>query len=90
MEVVDCHIEGQSPRERARSLILDTLGVRRIAQWCSVEESTVYQWLVRGTDDMPIPPPRLPLILAGARAEGLAAPLDVLWPALAHVLESSP
>lgn len=77
----DCH--ASTPRDRAKALILKTLGVRRVAAWCCVGEDAVYQWLTRGTDLEPIPPARVPQILAGARAENLDAPLAILWPAMA-------
>jgi hypothetical protein len=71
------------PRARARTLILDVLGVRRVAGWCNVAENTVHQWLSRGTDDRPIPTAHVAAIVNGAAAEGVDAPLDVLWPAMA-------
>lgn len=82
MTSAPCHLPNESPRDRAKALILKTLGVRRVAEWCGVAEDTVYQWLSRGTDLEPIPPARVPLIVRGARDAGLAAPLDILWPAL--------
>lgn len=74
-----------SPRDRAKHLILKVLGVRRVAAWTNVGEDTVYQWLSRGTDERPIPTDRVAQIVAGAKAEGLEAPIDVLWPAMAGV-----
>lgn len=82
MAELDCHVPSETPRDRAKALILKTLGVKRVACWCNVEESTVYQWLSRGTDDKPIPPDHVPAIVSGAKAEGLEAPLGVLWPAM--------
>jgi hypothetical protein len=70
----------------ARSLILRTLGVRRVADWCGKSEAAVYQWLSRGTDEEPIPPSEVPAILNGAREAGLKADLSVLWPAMAEAL----
>jgi len=78
--------EQETNRERAKALILKTLGVRRVAAWCGVEDATVYQWLSRGTEQKPIPPDRVPAILAGARAEKLDAPVAVLWPEMAGAL----
>lgn len=69
---------------RAKHLILKGLGVRRVAAWCGVSEMAVYQWLQRGTDEEPIPPARVAAILSGAKAEGLDAPIGVLWPAMAE------
>lgn len=69
---------------RARRLILKDLGVRRVSGWCKVDEYTVYQWLQRGNDTAPIPNKHVPAIIAGARAEGLDAPIAVLWPAMAQ------
>jgi len=85
MPSASCH-PASSPRERAKTLILRTLGVRRIADWCGVGEAAVYQWLSRGTDEEPIPPERVLKIIEGARAESLDAPLEVLWPAGASTL----
>lgn len=73
----------EGARDRAKALILDQLGVKRVAVWCDVAEDTVYQWLSRGTDAEPIPPKRVADIVKGARAEGLDAPIGVLWPAMA-------
>lgn len=75
----------ETPRDRAKALILKSLGVGRVAGYCGVGEAAVYQWLSRGTDAMPIPPDRVPDIIKGAKAEGLDAPLAVLWPAMAGV-----
>lgn len=73
-----------SPHERAKHLILKVLGVRRVAGWCQVAEATVYQWIQRGTDAAPIPTHHVPAIVAGAKADGLVAPIGVLWPAMAE------
>lgn len=89
MEEPACHAAGASKRDRAKSLILKELGVRRVAGWCCVAEATVYQWLKRGTEAEPIPPARVPAIVDGARADGLHAPLAVLWPAMAGIAEAA-
>lgn len=73
-----------SSRDRAKHLIQKVLGVRRVAAWTGVGEQTVYQWLSRGTDERPIPTDRVAAIVAGAKAEGLDAPMEVLWPAMAE------
>lgn len=77
----------ETPHARAKHLILKVLGVRRVANWCGVEVSAVWQWLQRGTDAEPIPPKRVPAIVAGARSEGLDAPVEILWPAMAGAAE---
>lgn len=74
-----------SARARCKHLILKVLGVKRVAGWCGVPEDTVYQWLARGTEETPIPTRRVAAIIAGAKAEGLEAPIGVLWPAMAEV-----
>lgn len=74
-----------SPLERARHLITKVLGVRRVAGWCGVDELTPYKWLERGTDARPIPTEHVPAILNGAKADGLDAPVEILWPAMAGV-----
>lgn len=76
--------DGETPLARAKHLILRVLGVRRVAAWCGVKDMAVYQWLQRGTDETPIPPSRVAAIVAGAKAEGLDAPIGVLWPAMAE------
>lgn len=78
-----CHAPGDTQKGRAKALILEVLGVRRVAAWCEVSEGAVYQWLSRGTDIEPIPPSRVAAIVNGARAEGLDAPIGTLWPAMA-------
>lgn len=75
-----------APRDLARRLIEDTLTVARVARWCCVAENTVRQWLSRGSDREPIPPRQVAPILAGARQEGLDAPVGILWPALGEAL----
>lgn len=68
--------EAASPLRR---LVLETFGAKRVAAWGQVAENTVHQWLSRGR----IPPAKVPAIVAGARAEGLDAPMSVLWPEMA-------
>lgn len=77
-----CEAAKESPRDRAKKLILADLGVKRVANWCHVSEAAVYQWLSRGSDAEPIPPGHVAAIVSGARDEGLEAPLAVLWPAM--------
>lgn len=85
MHPAACHAsDAATPRARAKELILKRLGVKRVAAWCGVEEDTVYQWLSRGSDERPIPTERVAAIVTGARAEGLDAPIGVLWPAMAE------
>lgn len=79
-----CHPATETPKEKARQLILKALGAKRVAAWCGVEEATVYQWLGRGSDENPVPPARVPAIIAGAREAGLDAPMSILWPAMAQ------
>jgi hypothetical protein len=74
----------QTPLGQAKHLILKVLGVRRVAKWCNVADATVYQWLTRGSDATPIPTHHVPAIVNGAKAEGLDAPIGVLWPAMAE------
>lgn len=78
--------EPESPRDQVKTLILKTLGIRKVAGWCDVGEAAVYQWLNRGSDEKPIPPDFVPLIIAGARADGVEIPVAILWPAAAGVL----
>jgi hypothetical protein len=66
-----------------RTVILKTLGVRRVGAWCGVAPETVYQWLSRGSPDQPIPPKHVPAIIAGAAAAGMPVELALLWPAVA-------
>lgn len=73
----------ETPRTRAKALVLKTYGVGKVAVWCRVSEAAVYQWLSRGTDQEPIPPAHVPAIITGAKADGLPAPMDTLWPAMA-------
>ena len=44
----------------------------------------MYQWLHRGTDDRPVPSDRVPAIISGARRDGIAVDIAVLWPAIAE------
>ncbi len=76
----------ETPLEQAKALILKDLGLARVARWCGVGEAAVYQWLVRGTDERPIPPDFVPPILAGAKAAGMSVPLTVLMPAMAGLV----
>jgi hypothetical protein len=78
----DSHAPSESPRERARQLIIRDLGVKRVAGWCQVGEATVHKWLERATDEQPVPTGRIPAIIAGAKSDGLEAPLELLWPAM--------
>lgn len=82
MTAAACHGEVETPRDRAKTLVLRTLGVSRVASWCGVTENAVYQWLSRGTDQEPIPPRAAGKIAASARAEGVTVDLSVLWPAI--------
>lgn len=75
----------QTPLARAKHLVLKVLGARRVAGWCGLDELSVYKWFERGTDAAPIPANHVPTIVAAAKAEGLDAPLAVLWPAMAGV-----
>lgn len=86
MDTDQSQAAARCPKDRARALILDALGAKRVAGWCGVAENTVHQWLSRGTDDAPIPSGRVPAILAGARREGVECPAEVLWPAMAGLL----
>ncbi|CAN5889681.1 hypothetical protein BH11PSE1_BH11PSE1_10620 [soil metagenome] len=84
MDDPKCHAATETPKEKARQLILKVLGAKRVAAWCSVGEATVYQWLGRGSDENPVPPAHVPAIIAGAKEAGLDAPMSVLWPAMAQ------
>ena len=77
-----CHADVESVRQRARTVLLKTLGAKRVADWCSVSEATVYQWISRGTEDRPIPPERIADISRGAAAAGLKFDLRDLWPGM--------
>lgn len=69
-----------TPRDAARRLILKDLGLARVAAWCGVAESTVYQWLHRGTDARPIPERNAMLIFRAATRAGIQIDLFVLIP----------
>lgn len=87
MTTKSCHSPNDTPRQRAKALLLKTYGVRRVSDWTGVKDDTVYQWLSRATDDEPVPPDHVAAIIAGARAAGLPAPLDVLNPKMAAALQ---
>lgn len=76
-------MQAQTPRQRAASVIRETIGVRRVAAYCRVSEATPYQWLSRGTDEHPIPPRYVPMIVQGARGDGIAVDWEALWPGVA-------
>lgn len=84
MAQVDADGKPETIRERAKALLLKDFGVARVAQWCGVGEMAVYKWLSRGTDEQPIPADFVPMIIDGAKAAGMDAPLEVLWPAMAR------
>lgn len=84
MDDRSCHATTETPKDRARLLILKELGAKRVAGWCGVAEATVYQWLGRGSDDEPVPAARVPAIIAGARAAGIEVPMSIIWPAMAQ------
>jgi hypothetical protein len=73
-------VNSLTPKERATNAVLRTIGVKRIAAWCGVSEATPYQWLSRGTDEYPIPPKWVPIIIRNAKAEGLEVEWADLWP----------
>lgn len=73
---------GDSAHARAKNLLLKVLGARRVAAYCGVAELTVYQWLQRGSDAAPIPARHAPAIVAGAKADGIDCPIEVLMPGL--------
>lgn len=85
MPELNCHapVDELSNREAASHLLLKVLGPRRVAGWCNCGEAAIYKWLSRGTDEQPIPPEHVPAIMSGAAAEGLEAPLAILWPKMA-------
>lgn len=82
--------EGEAPApETAREVIL-RLTPKRIAGWCNVTESAVWQWLSRKADTAePVPPRHVPAIIAGARAEGLTFNARTLWPAMPTFSEAA-
>lgn len=75
----------ESPRDVAKRLILEQLGVRRVAAWCGVTDMAVYQWFTRSTNEAPVPARHVQAIVRGAKAEGLDAPLVILMPDVAAV-----
>jgi hypothetical protein len=77
----------ETPRDRAKALVLKTLGVRRVAAYVGVAEDTVYQGLSRGSDKHPVPVSWVPKIVQGAKADGIDAPIGVLWPAMAEAAQ---
>lgn len=86
MSSVGCHPSKSAAREGRRTprdLIIGTLGLRRVSQWCDVSESAVSQWLRRGTPEAPVPARVVPRIAAGAAGEGIEFDLGILWPAMA-------
>ena len=82
MTATACHADAKPPRELAKDLILNVLGVRAVAGWCNVSEAAVYQWMSRGTDRRPIPTDRAISIINGARASGVLFDPRVLGPEL--------
>jgi hypothetical protein len=81
MTATECHADRAS-RSPARDLILNTLGAKRVAEWCGVTEAAVYQWLSRGTEDAPVPARYVSLIVRGAKREGVSFDLAQLMPGL--------
>jgi hypothetical protein len=69
MSTEACH--EPSPREVVKRLVLDVLGVKRVAAWCAVTDGAVWQWLSRATDERPFPVKRIPEVLRGARGDGV-------------------
>lgn len=76
--------ETQTPRERAKHLVLKVLGAKRVADWVGIEVDTVYQGLGRATDAAPVPDSWVGRIMAGAARAGMSVPLEVLVPAAAE------
>jgi transposase len=74
------HALNATPRDRAKTVILQELGLRKVAEWCNVSESAVYQWLSRGTDSRPIPTERALAIISAAQAEGITFNASALCP----------
>lgn len=56
------------------------IGATRIAYWTKRSESAVYKWLRRRPPETPIPPEHLPAVAKGAKADGVAINLPLLWP----------
>jgi hypothetical protein len=86
-----CHVEEQNgTRDRAKTLILKVLGVKRVADWCGIKTDTVYQLLGRGTDEHPFPPSYVAKIAAGAKAAGVDFDPAILWPAFDLLRPANP
>jgi hypothetical protein len=94
MQAAACHPcppeaeEAPLNEDRIRHIVLKVLGLRKVADWCSVSESAVSQWLSRRNGDAPIPPQHVPAIVAGAAAEGIAIEVAEIWPAAKGLLAS--
>jgi hypothetical protein len=86
MDTTLCHAAGEIDPSPVRTLILKTFGVKRVADWCGVDEQTPYQWLKRGSAVAPIPPVYVPKIIAGAKAANIAFDPSVLWPEMRGLL----
>lgn len=71
-----------TPREIARDVICQRLGVARVAGWVGVPKNTVYQWLKRGSDVEPIPLLSAMVIYDRARAEGMHFDIRSIAPAV--------
>jgi hypothetical protein len=82
MNPSECPTSGQTRAERAKALILQDLGVKRVAGWTGVAEATVYQWLSRATERAPVPVSRGIQIIAAASAAGVEFDHDLLVPGL--------
>lgn len=85
MPDLGCHAP-VSDEHGARDLILNVIGVKRLADWCGVSESTPYQWISRGKGHAQIPVAYASKVIAKAKAEGVDAPASVLFPTLAGIL----
>lgn len=72
----------QTPREAARTLILERLGPDNVAEWCGVAKNTVFQWLSRGTDDQPVPLRQAMTIWTEARRLGIDFKIQVIAPSV--------
>lgn len=79
---VDCHVPIETPKDRARRVLLKDLGAKRVAYWCGVSEATIYQWISRGTDERPVPPDHVGRIVEKAAEAGLSFDARALWPAM--------
>jgi hypothetical protein len=69
MNAETCH--EASPREAIKGIVLDVLGVKRVAEWCEVTPAAVWQWLSRATEEAPFPVKRVGAIFAGARRDAV-------------------